>query len=242
MHTFDGKEYATDDELVAAMAATLELPPGLVSATQLNQWQDGLDARGWTHVERTDNHYRLRHAASDFLADLQLLRYDPDDPDHPVMDDAAGDDRLRSAFGTVRLSAPSDHGLIADANLIQAGHGGAVTWLITHIEPTNEEAADSATTASPFAGASDDATTSSAQPALVGVTASVSQPTQAAPFPSPDAAQPLPDSTATGGEPQSPGEPAPRTRDVLSIAIMLVTFLLVGMTAWVALQRSRQKS
>ncbi len=37
MHTFDGKEYATDDELVAAMAATLELPPGLVSATQLNQ-------------------------------------------------------------------------------------------------------------------------------------------------------------------------------------------------------------
>ena len=127
MHTFDGKEYATDDELVEAMAATLELPRGLTDNEQLNQWQDGLEARGWTVAERTGDHYRLRHAASDFLADLQLLRYDPDDPDHPVMDAADDDARLRPAFGTVRLSAPSDHGLIADANLIQAGNGGAVT-------------------------------------------------------------------------------------------------------------------
>ncbi len=213
MHTFDGKEYATDDELVEAMAATLELPRGLADTEQLSQWQDGLDARGWAVAERTDNHYRLRHAASDFLADLQLLRYDPDDPDHPVMDDTDDDDRLRLAFGTVRLSAPSDHGLIADANLIQAGHGGAVTWLITHTEPTNEEPADSATTANPFEGASNDDATSAAQSA--------------------------PDGTAAGA-PQLSDETGPRKRDMLSIAIMLVTFLLVGMTAWIALRRSRK--
>ena len=212
MHTFDGKEYATDDELIEAMGATLELPRGLTDNEQLSQWQDGLDARGWAVAEQTDNHYRLRHAASDFLADLQLLRYDPDDPDHPVMDDAA-DDRLRPAFGTVRLSAPSDHGLIADANLIQAGNGGAVTWLITHTEPTSEEPADSATTASPFEGASNDVTTSAVQSA--------------------------PDSTAEGA-PQLSDETGPRKRDMLSIAIMLVTFLLVGMTAWIALRRSHK--
>jgi len=212
MHTFDGKEYATDDELVEAMAATLELPRGLTDNEQLSQWQDGLDARGWAVAEQTDTHYRLRHAASDFLADLQLLRYDPDDPDHPVMDDAT-DDRLRPAFGTVRLSAPSDQGLIADANLIQAGHGGAVTWLITHTEPASEEPADSATMASPFEGASNDDVTSATQSA--------------------------PDSTAAGA-PQLSNETGPRTRDALSIAIMLVTFLLVGMTAWIALQRSHK--
>ncbi len=214
MHTFDGKEYATDDELIEAMGATLELPRGLTDNEQLSQWQDGLDARGWTVAERTDNHYRLRHAASDFLADLQLLRYDPDDPDHPVMDDAA-DDRLRPAFGTVRLSAPSDHGLIADANLIQAGNGGAVTWLITHTEPASEEPADSATTASPFESASNDDATSATQSA--------------------------PDSTAAGA-PQLSNETGPRKRDALSIAIMLVTFLLVGMTAWIALQRSHKNA
>jgi len=214
MHTFDGKEYATDDELVEAMAATLELPRGLTDNEQLSQWQDGLEARGWAVAEQTDTHYKLRHAASDFLADLQLLRYHPDDPDHPVMDDAADDDRLRSAFGTVRLSAPSDHGLIADANLIQAGHGGAVTWLITHTEPASEEPADSATTASPFEGASNDATTSAAQSA--------------------------PDGTAATGASQRSGQTGSRKRDTLSIAIMLVTFLLVGMTAWIALRRSRK--
>ena len=202
MHTFDGKEYATDDVLVEAIAATLELPRGLVDTAQVNQWQDGLDARGWAVAERTANRYRLRHTASDFLADLQLLRYSPDDPDHPVMDDTADDDdQLRSAFGTVRLSAPSDHGLIADANLTQAGHGAAVTWLITHIEPTKEEPADSVTTASPFEGASDDATT---------------------------------------GPAHLLGELVSRKRDTLSIAIMLVTFLLVGMTTWVALRRSHK--
>jgi len=158
MPTFDGKDYATDKELVEAVAATLELPRGLVGDEQLAHWRDGLAARGWSIAEQTDTHYKLAHAASGVLADLRTLEYDPAGPNYPVLDPSTEPrpEQLRPAFSTVRLSAPSGDGLLADANLTAVGPDGAVTWLITHTAPGGEGTTDdtATATASPFEGGS----------------------------------------------------------------------------------------
>ncbi len=153
MPTFDGKDYTTDKEVVEAVAATLELPRGLVGDEQLNRWRDGLGARGWSLAEQTANRYRLEHVASGFLADLQALQYDPADPEHPILD-ATDDKQLQSAFSTVRLSASADNGLLADANLMTVGADGRVDWLITHSAPASDDTTDDMATASPFEGGS----------------------------------------------------------------------------------------
>ncbi len=152
---FNGREYATDKELVEAVAATLELPNGLVDDEGIDRWRAGLEARGWTVAERTDSRYRLEHAASGFLADLQLLRYDPADPQRPILDAATGAEaQLRLAFSTARLSAPAGNGLLADANLMTPGADDAIVWLITHTGASQEDATDATATASPFLGTS----------------------------------------------------------------------------------------
>ncbi len=155
-YVFNDREYATDKELVEAVAATLELPSGLVDDEQLGRWREGLPARGWTIGEQTDTHYRLEHTSSGFLADLRLLQFDPTASDYPVLDAATEPhpEQLRPAFNTARLSAPSDHGLLADANLTTASSGDPVVWLITHTGPAHEDATDDTATASPFAGGS----------------------------------------------------------------------------------------
>lgn len=152
MHTVDGTQYATDVELVEALAATLDLPRGQVEMAQLDHWSDGLAAHGWHVDERTDDRFMLRHPASGFLADLHVLRFTADDPQHPLL--AANEEGpLRYMFSTVRLSDPAGSGLLADANLAQAPPNGAVTWLIARSASAAENADETAShtaTASPF--------------------------------------------------------------------------------------------
>ena len=131
MHTVDHGRDATDRDAVEALAATLDLPRGQVDQDELALWNGRVTAQGWVVDEHTDDHYLLRRPDSGFRADLHLLRYTPDDAEHPLVtpDDGGA---LRYAFSTVRLSDPDGTGLLADANLLQAPPDGTVPWLIAH--------------------------------------------------------------------------------------------------------------
>jgi hypothetical protein len=119
MHTVDHRHDVTDRDAVEALAATLDLPRGQVGQDELMLWSERVTAQGWVVDEHTDDHYLLRRPDSGFRADLHLLRYTPDDAEHPLLtpDDGGA---LRYAFSTVRLSDPDGTGLLADANLTQA--------------------------------------------------------------------------------------------------------------------------
>jgi hypothetical protein len=131
MHTVDHGHDATDRDAVEALAATLDLPRGQVDQAELALWSERVTARGWVVDEHTDDHYLLRHPASGFRADLHLLRYTPDDAEHPLSTPDDGD-ALHYAFSTVRLSDPDGTGLLADANLTQPSPDGTVPWLIAY--------------------------------------------------------------------------------------------------------------
>src|SRR5437016_4872320 len=110
----DRTKAGTDQELVEEVAASLELPRGLVDDDQIQQWLEGIETRGWTIAERTSERYLLLHPTSGFQADLQARPFDPADPWHPL-DAALPDTPVHHAFSTVRLAHGS--GLLADANL-----------------------------------------------------------------------------------------------------------------------------
>jgi len=131
MHTVDRGRAATDRETVAALAATLDLPRGQVEQAELTLWSERVAAQGWVVDEHTDDHYLLRHSDSGFRADLHLLRYTPDDAEHPLLT-TDGEGALRYMFSTARLSDPDGTGLLADANLLQAPPDGTVPWLIAY--------------------------------------------------------------------------------------------------------------
>ena len=151
MQTSDRTKAGTDQELVEEAAASLELPRRLVDDTEIQQWLDGLETRGWTIAERTGERYVLCHPASGFQADLQARPFDPADPQHPL-DAAPPDGPVRYAFSTVRLS--DGGGLLADANLADAQPDGSVNWLIARSGPdaegTAHDSAATTTTANPF--------------------------------------------------------------------------------------------
>jgi hypothetical protein len=151
MQAFNRTKAGTERELVEEAAASLELPRGLVDDDQIQQWLDGLEARGWTTAERTSERYLLRHPASGLQVDLQARSFDPADPRHPL-DAAPPDMPVHYAFSTVRLSDGS--GLLADANLADAQPDGSVSWLIARPSPNPESTADdpaaTTATASPF--------------------------------------------------------------------------------------------
>ena len=153
MQTSSRTKAGTDQELVEEVAASLELPRGLVDDTQIRQWLDGLETRGWTIAELTSERYLLCHSASGFQADLQARPFDPADPQHPLnLDVVPPDGPVHFAFSTVRLS--DGGGLLADANLADAQPDGSVNWLIArsgpNAESTADEAAATTATANPF--------------------------------------------------------------------------------------------
>jgi hypothetical protein len=151
MQTSDRTKAGTDRELVEEVAASLELPQGLVDDDQIQQWLDGLETRGWTIAERTSERYLLLHPTSGFQADLQARPFDPADPRHPL-DAAPPDTPVHHAFSAVRLA--DGGGLLADANLADAQPDGSVSWLIARPGPnpesTTADPAATTTTANPF--------------------------------------------------------------------------------------------
>jgi len=143
---------------VSEIAATLDLPRGLVGRVEFDRWRDGLAARGWQrddnrmHGFATPDHDVLAHQASGYRAAVDVLRYDPARPHSPVFDATERDD-LRYAIGMVRMSGPAGSNLLADARGADVRADGSFAWVLSR---PAQETDDTPATETPPSGAPSD--------------------------------------------------------------------------------------